>query len=259
MTPLVRMLGMIAATLLVMKILTLAFARAEGVALDRMSMLEFFGWPGMRPSLFGRRRAVDSRGARAFAIHGIACIAIGAALFALARLVAASELAASPKRVIVTVMALCALSLMLHFGLFDLLAAAYRLRGVPVGKLFRAPLLARSLSEFWSRRWNIGFSEMIAVVVHRPMRRHVGETGALFASFLASGLLHELAISVPVRAGYGLPTLYFLLHGALVAVERKIGRPLGRAWTLFWLAAPLPLVFHPPFLRGIVWPLVGLT
>jgi len=32
----------------------------------------------------------------------------------------------------------------------------------------------------------------------------------------------------------------------------------SRAWALFWLIAPLPILFHPPFLRGIVWPLVGL-
>lgn len=49
-----------------------------------------------------------------------------------------------------------------------------------------------------------------------------------------------------------------LLHGALVAIERRMERPPGPIWTLFWLAVPLPLLFHPPFLRGVVWPLVGL-
>ena len=98
---------------------------------------------------------------------------------------------------------------------------------------------------------------MIAVTVHRPVRRVAGETAGLFASFLASGLLHEIAISAPVNAGYGLPTLYFLLHGALVAVERRYPRVATRAWTVFWLVAPLPILFHPPFLRGVVWPLVG--
>jgi alginate O-acetyltransferase complex protein AlgI len=77
-------------------------------------------------------------------------------------------------------------------------------------------------------------------------------------SFLASGLLHELAISVPVRAGYGLPTAYFVLQGALVVLEKRIRREPGRLWTLFWLVAPLPMLFHAPFLRGIVWPLAGL-
>jgi len=257
--PLVRMTILIVITLLAMKTLTLILARAEGVALGPVAVLEYFGWMGMRPSLFAKKRARDAAGARKLALHGVKCLLLGAALFIVARAVAASTLAPAPKYALVLALALPALSLMLHFGLFDLLAGCYRLRGVPAGRLFRAPLLARGLGEFWSRRWNIGFSEMIAVVVHRPTRAYVGESGALFLSFLASGLLHEVAISVPVRAGYGLPTLYFLLHGGLVALERRLGRPLGRTWTLFFLAAPLPLVFHPPFIRGVVWPLVGLS
>ena len=255
MTPVARMLFIISATLVAMKIVTLALARAEGVVLGRKATVEFFGWPGMRPSLFARRRVIDTRAAAAIAMKGARAMLIGSALFVIARFVA--TLAIQHKDVIVTIIALPALSLMLHFGLFDLVAGFYRWRGVPVDKLFRAPLRARSLSEFWSRRWNIGFSEMIALVVHRPLRR-AGENVALAGSFLASGLLHELAISVPVNAGYGLPTAYFLLHGALVAFERKMARPPGHVWTIFWLAAPMPLLFHPPFLRGVIWPLVGL-
>jgi hypothetical protein len=258
MTPLVRMVAIIGGTLIATKILTLAFARAEGVVLGRKATVEFLGWPGMRPSLFARRRVVDTRAAAEIATKGARALLIGAVLFVCARMFAMSPMTDTVKQVLVTLIALPALSLMLHFGLFDLVAGFYRLRGVPVDKLFRAPLRARSLSEFWSRRWNVGFSEMIALVVHRPLRRNVGEHVALAGSFLASGLLHELAISVPVGAGYGLPTAYFLLHGALVAFERKMARPPGHLWTIFWLAAPMPLLFHPPFLRGVIWPLVGL-
>jgi alginate O-acetyltransferase complex protein AlgI len=153
---------------------------------------------------------------------------------------------------------------MLHFGLCHLLAGAWRLAGVAAQPLFRAPLQAESLGEFWARRWNLGFSEMTTVAVYRPLGARLGRTPALAASFALSGLLHELAISVPVRAGFGLPLLYFLLHGVLVLVERtlaKSGHPLegwvGRAWTLAWLVLPLPLLFHRPFLAGVVWPLVG--
>jgi len=258
MTPLLRMTAIIAGTLMATKILTLAFARAEGVVLGRKATVEFLGWPGMRPSLFARRRVVDVHGAAEIAGKGSRALFAGAVLFTLARVIAASSLDAPAKQVIVTAMALPALSLMLHFGLFDIVAGFYRLRGVPVDKLFRAPLRAQSLSEFWSRRWDVGFSEMIALVVHRPLRRTAGEHVALAGSFLASGLLHELAISVPVGAGYGLPTAYFLLHGALVAFERRMARSPGHLWTIFWLAAPMPLLFHPPFLRGVIWPLVGL-
>jgi hypothetical protein len=258
MTPVGRMTLIIGVTLVTMKVLTLAFARAEGIVLGKKATIEFFGWPGMRPALFARRRKVDHRAAAAIAGKGVCALLLGAALFLFARIIAGSALEPTMRRIIVTSIALPALSLMLHFGCFDLLAACHRLLGVAVEPLFRAPLRARSLSEFWSRRWNVGFSEMIAAVVHRPLRRNVGENVALAGSFLASGLLHELAISVPVNAGYGLPTAYFLLHGALVAFERRMERNPGHLWTIFWLAAPLPLLFHPPFLRGVIWPLFGL-
>jgi alginate O-acetyltransferase complex protein AlgI len=128
--------------------------------------------------------------------------------------------------------------------------------------LFRAPLAARSLGEFWARRWNLAFSEMTRAAVYRPLVARIGRTGATLAAFAFSGALHELAISYPVDCGYGLPTLYFALHGGLVAVERRLALDrhptFARLWTLFWLAAPLPLLFHPPFLDGVVWPLVGM-
>ena len=57
---------------------------------------------------------------------------------------------------------------------------------------------------------------------------------------------------------------YFLLHGGLVLSERALsraGHPLadfGRAWVFFWVLAPLPLLFHLPFLAGVIWPLIGM-
>ena len=108
---------------------------------------------------------------------------------------------------------------------------------------------------------------MTRAAVYRPLRRYVSRGTATLAAFLFSGALHELAISFPAGAGYGLPTLYFALHGTLVIVERRLmgaGLPIdrhpwvGRLWTLAWLALPLPLLFHPAFLDGVVWPLIGM-
>ena len=253
--PIVRMLAIVVTLFLAMKLVVLAFERT---ALPIGATLAFLGWPGMRPELFQTKRAANPT--RDLVTSGLRAFALGAALFVIARLLAASPIETGAKRVMVTVLALPALSLMLHFGFFDLVTAFYRRRGIPVAEVFRAPLRSRSLSEFWSRRWNVGFSEMIAIVVDRPLRRLLGSpTWALYGSFFVSGVLHELAISVPVRAGYGLPTVYFLLHGTLVAIERKLGRPLGRGWTIFWLVAPMPLLFHPWFVRDVIWPLVGLS
>ncbi|HEX6094736.1 MAG TPA: MBOAT family protein [Thermoanaerobaculia bacterium] len=250
MNAIVRMLVLIAATFVVMKVVVVAVTR---IRLTPRQWLAYLGWFGMRPALFAqppRSAGFPPAAPPASSRPAILAIAAGMALLLLARTLASPILA--------FVLALPALSLILHFGIIGLATSLYRRNGWPVNEPFRNPLASRSLSEFWSRRWNVGFSEMIAVTVHRPVRRHAGETAALFASFLASGLLHEIAISVPVGAGYGLPTLYFLLHGALVGAERRFPGVASRTWTIVWLVAPLPVLFHPPFLRGIVWPLVGL-
>jgi len=53
---------------------------------------------------------------------------------------------------------------------------------------------------------------MMALCVQRPLARTVGRRRALLAAFGLSGLLHEVAISLPVQAGFGLPTAYFVLQ-----------------------------------------------
>lgn len=152
----------------------------------------------------------------------------------------------------------------MHFGLFDLLTGLWRGLGVDCPKLFRAPIQSRSLEEFWSRRWNIAFSEMAAIAVFRPTKTPLGNTGARTLAFLFSGLLHELAISVPVRAGYGLPFAYFVLHALAMRLEAlpfirgrlQRSRVFAHFWTAAWVVLPAPLLFHWPFCREILLPLL---
>jgi hypothetical protein len=94
-----------------------------------------------------------------------------------------------------------------------------------------------------------------------PLLRRVGPMGSLIGVFVISGLLHELAISFPAGAGWGLPSCYFLLQGVLVTLERHLLRPqrwpgaLARMWAWSWLLVPLPLLFHTPFRQALVVPL----
>jgi hypothetical protein len=241
MTPIARMLAIIVVLFGTMKIAVLAASRTR---LPLTRKLAFFFWPGMRPSTFAARRP-DVNDVRPPLLRGIRNVVAGAVLVLAARAVAPRTL------VVAIVLALPGISLMLHFGLFALATAFWRRAGFDAEDLFRQPLRSRSLAEFWSRRWNVGYSDMIAVTVQRPVAARFGRRAAVAAAFLASGVLHELAISVPAAGGYGLPSIYFALHGALVAAGIR-----GRAVTIAALVAPLPLLFHPPFLRAIIIPLL---
>jgi membrane bound O-acyltransferase family protein len=260
----VRMLALITFALLVLKLLAVVSERANGM--PPLSLAAWLGfasaWLGMQPRLFASYGGPPLDGAGVLLRRGAVNAAAGVALVALAR----GTWLATESRFAATIPLLAGLSFCLHFGIGSLLAGAWRLRGVAASAPFRAPLRSTSLAEFWSRRWNLGFSEMTATLLYRPLSERFGKSPALLSGFVWSGLLHEMAISLPVRAGFGLPLLYFLLHGALVWVERRLsraGRPLsgwyGRAWSIFWIVAPLPLLFHRPFLAGVVWPLIGIS
>jgi hypothetical protein len=262
--PGVRMVALIAFALLLMKVVVVVEERARGMApLTFRAWLGFAGaWLGMKPRLFVSAETGPLRGAGALLRRGALHSLLGAVLVGLARVTWMQ----THSRWLASLLLLPGLSLLVHFGLCNLLAGAWRLRGVACEALFRAPLQSQNLGEFWARRWNLAFSEMTVIAVYRPLVERLGRGPAVMGGFVLSGLLHEMALSVPVRAGFGRPLVYFILHGGLVLLERGLataGRPLrggvGRVWALFWLAAPLPLVFHPPFLAGVVWPLIGIS
>ena len=260
-----RMLAIIVVLLFAMKAVV-GVEAGDGARLRFGPWLGFAGaWPGMRPVPFTALPHPPRDGSSELLRRGAARLAVGVMLIVVARVVWTTSLgSASLRRGLATVLLLPGLSLALHFGLFNLLTGAWRRLGVDCRPLFRAPLRSRSLAEFWGKRWNLGFSEMAALAVFRPLRRRLGTSTAMTTAFLFSGLLHELAISVPVRAGYGLPMAYFALHAFAMRLEQRpriaawLKRPgRGRAWTMAWLAAPLPLLFHRPFLVGCVWPILG--
>jgi alginate O-acetyltransferase complex protein AlgI len=262
-----RMLAIVLELILGMKAVVTVEAQAAGTSpLKPWQWFGFAGlWVGMRPQLFAAAGDPPRAGAARYLLRGLLWSAAGVALLLLCHGLWGSEPA---RQVALSGLMLVALSVILHFGILTVLAGLWRFAGVDARPLHRAPLQARSLTEFWGRRWNLAFSEMTAQAVYRPLRRVAGEPAAVLASFALSGLLHEAAISVPVRAGYGGPLAYFLLHGCLTLIERAgVRRGLrppevwgvwGRVWTLGWLAAPFPILFHAPFVKAVVWPLAGV-
>lgn len=262
-----RMLCLVLVLILSLKAVVLVESRRDGEPpLSPVRWLCFAAlWLGMRPAVFARRNGKTRADAGSLLRRALGWLLLGLACLAAARWLWSAAFAT---HLVATLCLLAGLSMVLHFGLINLLVAWWRRWGFDCRPLMRTPLAARSLGEFWSRRWNLAFSEMAALSIFRPLAGLVGRKTAVFAGFLASGVLHELAISVPVGAGYGLPTLYFALHGLLVLGEKGLEHSgwsiahagwLAHLWTLGWLLLPLPLLFHPWFLDGVAWPLVGIT
>jgi hypothetical protein len=152
--------------------------------------------------------------------------------------------------------------LILHFGSFEMIALFWQHLGINAEPIMRAPLGSTSLAEFWGKRWNLGFRQLAHELIFRPAYRRVGVGTAGFLVFLVSGLIHDLAISVPAGGGYGLPTLYFAIQGAGVSIERSgFGKSLGladsvRGWCFMsiFLLAPVFWLFHPWFVTRVILP-----
>ena len=254
-----RMVALIVLATYALKALVVVESRrADAVPLDALPWLAFTSaWIGMQPREF-RHSEGSLSATRLFATSATWLLA-GVITVLCVQWIA--QLVGPGWRRTCAFLLLIGCSMVVHFGFTGLVAAALRRCGFNVGPQFRAPWRARSLQEFWARRWNIGYSVMTAIVVYRPAERWLGRTGALVLAFLTSGLLHELGCSLPVRAGYGLPSLYFALHAGAVVIENALDRRRikwrnrwGRLWVFVWVVLPAPLVFHDPFMSGIVEP-----
>lgn len=157
------------------------------------------------------------------------------------------------------------LVLTLHFGTFHLIALMWQRKGLAVKPIMQRPLVSCSLSELWGRRWNQGFRALSHTWVFQPLQRRLGAVAGTMGAFFASGLLHDLVISVPARAGYGLPTAYFLLQAFGVLAERSeagkrvgLGRgATGWLWTALIAAGPLYALFHPWFVMRVMVPFLN--
>ncbi|MFP6858976.1 MAG: MBOAT family protein [Roseibacillus sp.] len=240
--PIARMVALCCVLFAAMKSLVYLEWGAGGKRLGWGSYLIFaFLWFGMDPAAFAKRRARVEW--RSHLRIGLACLVAGIIGALIVRNAGWTNI----------LLVFVPMSIGFHYGVLRLLTAGWRLAGFPARILFRNPLASTGLGDFWGRRWNLGYSHMMSRTVLRPTERFLGTRGASMAVFLVSGLLHEVAITVPVNAGYGLPTLYFLLQGLAVECERFV-RPtaLKRVWAALWVIAPIGLLFPLAFRDEVI-------
>src|SRR6202165_3573137 len=189
----------------------------------RRSLAYLFLWPGTDAPTFldARRSATPATGSELLR-------AMAAALLGVFLLFGAVRIVPSSLPLVAGWIGLFGLIFVLHFGTFRLLSIWWRWHGLDEGPLMRAPVAAASLGEFWGARWNTAFHVLARDYVVRALRGRIGVPASMLVAFVGSGLIHDLVISVPAGAGYGLPTAYFCLQGLALLLERApAGRRLG--------------------------------
>ena len=216
-----------------------------------------FAWPGMDAESFLDPRETTAPPRAPQWLWAIAETVLGAALF---WLVARTLPPSQP--LLRGWAGMLGLILLLHFGSFQLLALFWQSLRVQAPPIMASPLRSVSLAEFWGNRWNLGFRQLAHDLVFGPLHRKIGASLAGFLVFVLSGLIHDLVISVPARGGYGLPTLYFVLQGLGVMLERsRFGKSVGLGkgalgffLMLVFTAGPVFWLFHPPFVLHVIIP-----
>lgn len=204
-------------------------------------------WPGMDPAPFMRTTASRSCARLREHIAAGSKIALGIVL-----IVAAPRLSANP--LLIGWLGMIGTVLLLHFGIFHWLALAWKCHGVAVRPLMHHPLHATSVADFWGKRWNAGFHTLAETFVFRPVARRFGIAAGVLATFAASGIVHDAVITLPARSGYGLPTVYFMIQGIAVLIERtrllRDRAMLRRIIAIACVLLPAPLLLFPP--RSVV-------
>ncbi|KAK7305188.1 hypothetical protein VNO77_43089 [Canavalia gladiata] len=126
--------------------------------------------------------------------------------------------------------------------------------GLEIEPQFNEPYLSTSLQDFWGRRWNLVVSRILRLTVYHPVyRMSIGfmgnfgaRSGAVLATFLVSGLMHELLYYYVARAPPTWEvTWFFVVQGVCTRVEMVAKKLLlRRGWRLHGLVSgPLVLAF----------------
>lgn len=127
--------------------------------------------------------------------------------------------------------------------------------GIYLPPFHQMPWKARSLSDFWGRRWNLLFSDWFRQVCFQPLRHR--PMTAVFLVFAISAAMHECLVNVPLLAVFGTNLLgsmfvYFGFQAVGIFFEKRWLHHYPLPQRLFlWLTvlAPVPFVLNEGTLR----------
>jgi len=145
-------------------------------------------------------------------------------------------------------------------GYSDMAVGAAWILGFDIPQNFKAPYIAKSISEFW-QRWHISLSNFITSYLYMPIVRSMGKATlrtSIVATLLAMGI-------AGLWHGPGWTYILFgLMHGAALAVNQawkksKRRLPDGVGWALTFLFVNASfIVFRSPSLPAAWQMLKGL-
>lgn len=239
------------------KWITLAYGRHSQKLSFIGSLIYLFGWVGMNPDPFLKASPKKTgKWNSSLFIRGVRNLLIGVLLFFSVHYFDANLHLYYKMPWLLQSWIICVgLIMVLHFGLFHLLAWFWQGVGYSVKPIMSNPLAAQKISEFWGGRWNIAFKHIVSPFLFMPLKKKLGPSWGVFCTFLFSGLVHELVISLPAGAGYGLPTLYFLIQALGMRIERlSLSWLSQKLFTYIVIIGPVFILFHPPFMREVITP-----
>ncbi|GJV79920.1 putative ribonuclease H-like domain-containing protein [Tanacetum coccineum] len=131
----------------------------------------------------------------------------------------------------------CDVIRLVEYMVLVLNTVAWIVLGVDLDLPSNEPYLATSLQDFWGRRWNLTVTSILRHTIFKPIinifsSKEWTSFSAIMASFLVSGLMHELFFYYVTRVN---PTWenasYFMLQGIYVVVELLAKRALARTFS----------------------------
>ena len=137
-------------------------------------------------------------------------------------------------------------------GIADTLTGILMLTGLHMSESFEAPMLSRSPSEFWGRRWNRFVTRWAFRNVFIAAGGRRAPARATMLVFVISGLMHEYLL-IACQNGWsryaGWTLAFFVIHGLAVVLGNAVQRTLPRAPAvllhLVFLVATTPLFVIP--------------